>query len=271
VPVKNPFRAINLVARYVAAPMRGHGNCPQGQRRLGIAELEELPQGLYGSARASALAAVDRRHNHNALIVADLSNDATYAEVLLETFGTRVIGLQISRSGDGLNIERRPVGTSVMFVYTKSALSLSEPRRYRDRAHLRFVSAQPCLICGRRPTDAHHLRFAQPRALGRRVSDEFAVPLCRSHHRALHRHGDEVAWWDGNKVDPVVVARELWQRTRLDGPDGGRAETFRSVGVVESMERREKQTSSTAAPVKPPSPQDSRVKESAANDPFLRN
>ena len=94
------------------------GNCPLGQRRVGIVELEELPQGLYGTARASALAAVDRRHDHNALIVADLSNDATYAEVLLETFGTRVIGLQISRNGDGLTVEKRPVGTSVMFVYT---------------------------------------------------------------------------------------------------------------------------------------------------------
>ena len=102
------------------------GNCPMGYRRLGIIELEELPQGLYGSARASALAAVDRRHNHNALIVADLSNDATYGEVLLETFGSRVIGLQISRSGDGLNVERRPVGTNVMFVYTIGRSQLLE-------------------------------------------------------------------------------------------------------------------------------------------------
>jgi hypothetical protein len=75
------------------------GNCPIGPPLLGIAELEELPQGLYGSARASALAAIDRRHNSNALIVADLSNDVTYAEVLFETFGPRVIGLQISRNG----------------------------------------------------------------------------------------------------------------------------------------------------------------------------
>ena len=113
----------------------------------------------------------------------------------------------------------------------KGALTLSEPRRYRDRAHLRFVSAQPCLICGRRPSDAHHLRFAQPRAIGRRVSDEFAVPLCRSHHRALHRHGDEVAWWKTNKVDPVVVAWDLWQRTRLDGPGGGQIEALQSIGI----------------------------------------
>jgi hypothetical protein len=128
------------------------------------------------------------------------------------------------------------VNNAVAWHIDKGTLRLSEPRRYRDRAHLRFVSAQACLICGRRPSDAHHLRFAQPRAVGRRVSDEFAVPLCRSHHRALHRHGDEPAWWETNKVNPVVAAGELWQRTRLDGPRGGRVEALLSVGVIESAE-----------------------------------
>jgi hypothetical protein len=94
------------------------GNSPMQPRLLGIRELEELPQGLYGSARASALASVDRRYNSNALIVADLSNDATYAEVLFETFGPRVIGLQISRHGDGMQAERRPVKHGSMLFYT---------------------------------------------------------------------------------------------------------------------------------------------------------
>ena len=66
----------------------------------------------------------------------------------------------------------------------KSALALSEPKRRRDKSHLRFVASQPCLVCGRHPSDPHHLRFAQPRALGVKVSDEFTVPLCRGHHRA---------------------------------------------------------------------------------------
>ena len=86
------------------------GNCPVGPRLLGIQELVELPKGLYGSSRASELAAIDRRYNSNALIVADLSNDPTYAETLVDTFGSqRVIGLQISRFGDGMTPERRPV------------------------------------------------------------------------------------------------------------------------------------------------------------------
>ncbi len=107
------------------------------------------------------------------------------------------------------------VSDAVAWHIDKSVLTLSEPRRYRDRAHLEFVSSQPCLLCGRRPSDAHHLRFAQPRAFGRRVSDEFAIPLCRTHHRVLHARGNEVAWWEELRLDPVAVARELWEQTRL--------------------------------------------------------
>jgi hypothetical protein len=98
----------------------------------------------------------------------------------------------------------------------KSALVLATPRRYRNRDHLRFVMQQPCLLCGRKPSDAHHIRFVQPRALGRKASDEFAVPLCRSHHRAVHRAGDEKSWWRQAGIDPVNVARKLWKRTRVN-------------------------------------------------------
>lgn len=95
----------------------------------------------------------------------------------------------------------------------KSTLIRSEPRRIRDREHVKFVAQQPCLICGRRPSDAHHLRFTQSRALGRKVSDEFTVPLCRGHHREVHRCGDEVAWWNTVGIDPTNTARALWLET----------------------------------------------------------
>ena len=98
----------------------------------------------------------------------------------------------------------------------KSLLAVAAPRRYRNREHLRSVAKQPCLICGRKPSDAHHLRYLQPRALGRRPSDEFAVPLCRVHHRAVHRARDERAWWQTVGIDPIKVARKLWKDTRLD-------------------------------------------------------
>jgi len=89
--------------------------------------------------------------------------------------------------------------------------------RLRDKDHRKFVSSQPCLVCGRLPADPHHLRFAQPRALGRKVSDEFTVPVCRVHHRELHRHGDEAAWWQKTKIDPLPIARRLWQQARPNG------------------------------------------------------
>ena len=95
----------------------------------------------------------------------------------------------------------------------KSRLTHPEPRRFRDKEHVKFVAKQACLICGRRPADAHHLRFAQHRALGRKVSDEFTVPLCRGHHREAHRSGDEAAWWKNAGVDPTITARALWLET----------------------------------------------------------
>ena len=100
----------------------------------------------------------------------------------------------------------------------KSVLVIATPRRYRNREHLRYVGRQACLICGRKQSDPHHLRYLQPRALGRKASDEFAVPLCRSHHRAVHRAGDEQAWWKAAGIDPVKVARQLWRQTRLNDP-----------------------------------------------------
>jgi hypothetical protein len=100
----------------------------------------------------------------------------------------------------------------------KSILAIATPRRYRNREHLRYVAQQACLICGRKQSDPHHLRYLQPRALGRKVSDEFAVPLCRSHHRAVHRASNEQTWWKATGIDPVEVARQLWCQTRLNGP-----------------------------------------------------
>jgi hypothetical protein len=108
---------------------------------------------------------------------------------------------------------RLPVSTRA--AGRKTVQSLTKPLRRRSKAHLAFVAAQPCLICQRTPCDAHHLKFAQPKALGRKVSDEFTVPLCRDHHHELHRHGNETAWWANLQLAPLAVAKELW-RTNPD-------------------------------------------------------
>ena len=100
----------------------------------------------------------------------------------------------------------------------KSALPLREPLRIRDKEHLRYVASQPCLLCSSVPSDAHHIRFAQPRAMARKVGDEFTVPLCRKHHDELHQYGNEAAWWHDMGIDPIEIAGQLWSESHSKLP-----------------------------------------------------
>jgi hypothetical protein len=102
----------------------------------------------------------------------------------------------ISKSSDGID---------------KSKLTLGEPKRIRNKAHLQSITRLPCVVCGRHPTQAHHIQFAQPRALGRKVGDEYTIPLCAIHHRQLHDAGNEREWWETHKIDPLKVADALWR------------------------------------------------------------
>jgi hypothetical protein len=118
------LRFCPLIIAHDVARSRDHstavvgGGSPYDSSIAGIAEAHELPQKLVGHARASALAAIDRQHDCNAVVVADLSQDPSYAEALQQTFGERVIGVHITRHGDGQNAECRPVGRRSMPVYT---------------------------------------------------------------------------------------------------------------------------------------------------------
>ena len=113
---------------------------------------------------------------------------------------------------------------------------IAAPRRLRSKEHLRFLASRPCLVCGRKPSDPHHIRFAQPRALGRKVSDEYAVPLCRSHHRDVHRYGNERVWWANARIDPLAAALRLWLETRgatgpqIVEPELGKAKPAQASG-----------------------------------------
>jgi ERF superfamily len=133
----------------------------------------------------------------------------TVGPPIIEALPASLEGSQGIETGNTAN-QLQPKGID------KSVLAVSVPRRYRNKEHLRYVTLQPCLLCARKPSDAHHLRFAQPRALGRKTSDEFAVPLCRIHHRAAHRAGDERAWWKAAGIDPLKIARKLWRDTRAN-------------------------------------------------------
>jgi hypothetical protein len=185
----------------------------------------------------------------NSLIAADAREVEDAFQATMVSFGTAAdigdapLSPVLSALQPSLPVERRfaelAKGTSAANGIDKSQLVHPEPRRFRDRNHVKFVAKQPCLICGRTPSDAHHLRFAQHRALGRKVSDEFTVPLCRGHHREVHRSGDEATWWKKTGIDPTVPARTLWLETHPlpTASDKTRIEGANSLATVGTGQR----------------------------------
>ena len=174
---------------------------------------------ILNSAEAAAIWVSKTLNAKNSLITAD-------ARLVEDAFRDKIASFE-DEKGDPENVaglSRRPEqagaaeaaqssGAAHVTVVDKSVLSLPETRRLRDKLHIKWMSKRPCLISGRQPSDPHHLRFAQPRALGRKVSDEFIVPLCRTHHREVHRSSDEVGWWKQTGIDPLGFAEKLWRDT----------------------------------------------------------
>jgi hypothetical protein len=145
------------------------------------------------------------------------------AERLREAFDARLSVLRMSAPTSQPPEALKHMGPGEPADAHPEVLAIPKALRHRTREHLRFLAKQPCLVCGRQPSDPHHLRFAQPRGLGQRVSDEFTVPLCRVHHRELHRRGDERGWWRQYGIEPVGVAAALWKKTH-EIPASGAAE-----------------------------------------------
>ena len=164
-------------------------------------EIESL-----GAADDAALWAQRKLPAKNQLSAAD-------ARQVEEVFAGKPALITAPEASEATSRHKGLVDTGGTSPIDKDVLVFPEPRRIRDRDHIRHLIKQPCLICGRRPSDPHHLRFAQSRALGRKASDEFTVPLCRAHHREIHRCGDEGSWWRNTGIDPLAAARTLWLET----------------------------------------------------------
>jgi hypothetical protein len=187
---------------------------PRLKAQLSAVLRDELISELKGVKSAEDAAIWARR-----ILPAKNALDAADARQVEDAFRARLAVVEgANEMPDGLaaavmserNAERAQVRKPRPASIDKSDLLYPEPRRIRDQDHVRFVAKQPCLICGRVPSDPHHLRFTQERALSRKVSDEFTVPLCRGHHREAHRSGDETIWWKNAGVDPTMTARALW-------------------------------------------------------------
>jgi hypothetical protein len=219
-PPRATFRGNGKLQSIASKPALGPEASAALRDRL-LGEINELPSGDEAALWA-----------HRSLVEKNklMAPDAQFVE---ESFQARLAGFATPKS-DGSqragevtqsstaqsSLAAEPTNRLRSKTIDKSVLALSEPRRIRDREHVKHVAKQPCLVCGRQPSDPHHLRFSQSRALGRKVSDEFTVPLCRGHHREVHRCGDEAAWWSKAGVNPTVVARALWLESHpfLTGP-----------------------------------------------------
>jgi hypothetical protein len=170
------------------------------------AGVSAAPQGEPGGGRAGP---TNRPVDPSAGAEAGRAQDATSAPLEVGEIGSPPLQPPVPRPVEAENATPR--------------LLIEWPKRRREPAHLDYVRAQPCLLCGRMPSDAHHLRFSQRRAFGRKVSDEFTVPLCRIHHRQLHDAGDEVKWWLAmdRDIDPLNIAKDLWDESRQKRNDDG--------------------------------------------------
>jgi len=197
-----------------ACPRTGKPTLPQ-RSPLGARHSEELGARLLTEIRTARTEdellvwAKDGLKQKNTLLEADAQAiEIAYRERLNE-IGQAATSVADSISDGSVQSGRDSDPRQAVLAIPKEA-----PRK-RSKAHLLFVRAQPCVICKRSPCDAHHVKYAQPGTLGRKVSDEFTVPLCRSHHNDLHRHGNERSWWANLQTEPLEVAKELWRTSPI--------------------------------------------------------
>ena len=202
-PGRRNGRAASVAAKVILGPDKS-----AELRDQFVAEVDVLATAEAATTWAHRILAAK-----NSLTETDAQRVEAAFQSKLAAFGNNDASVFPQSARRSLPPKSRPAKAASEPGIDKGALALPEPRRMRDKNHIRFVAKQPCLICGRQPADPHHLQFAQPQALGRKVSDEFTVPLCRGHHREVHRCGDEAAWWSKAGVDPTIVARALWLKT----------------------------------------------------------
>ena len=205
----------HMVAKPILEPQLSASQCDQPAERTGNLESSDAAtswaQRILGTKNSLTAADAQRVEAAFQVKLAALSENGVPAAEI-ETSSLPAQSDPVSDQAHSGVTHAAPPATA--YTINKNELAFPEPRRIRDKAHIKFIAKQPCLICGRRPSDAHHLRFAQHRALGRKVSDEFTVPLCRVHHREVHNCADEVAWWQRCRVDAPAQARALWLKTR---------------------------------------------------------
>lgn len=89
----------------------------------------------------------------------------------------------------------------------------AQKRPGNDPAYLNKVRELPCCVCGIYPVEAHHIKSAGGRGIGKRTDDKWAIPLCHDHHiNGVERVGSrkEVQWFSKYGINPIELAQGLY-------------------------------------------------------------
>jgi hypothetical protein len=198
---------------------------PERRAHVGRGKPAHLSPDASDKLRLQLLSELEQLNEPDALAtwahrVLPLKNQLSTADAqnVEAAFAAKLSRLGDTASSEGQQANERCGKSSEPESVIDEVVTINKPVREHDRNHLRFVASQPCLVCGRAPSDAHHLKFAEQRAMGRKVSDKFTVPICRLHHRDLHRRGNERAWWENRGIDPLPIAASLWEGTHAVDP-----------------------------------------------------
>lgn len=136
----------------------------------------------------------------------------------------------------------RPAPAGSLLKAAAAPTATARTSHHGDADYLALVRQCPCLYCGVEPCgEAAHVKFSSARfgksnALGKRLRDEDALPLCRDDHqnaRHAQHKGSEEAFWEGLGISPYLVAKRLYAHR-------GDLVAMRAVVMVAIAERSKK-------------------------------
>lgn len=96
----------------------------------------------------------------------------------------------------------------------REKMGVREPSKGRCLGHLRWIRQHCCAVSGlnghecKGRIEAHHVRLGTDGGVGKKPSDQWAVPLCGTAHRTLHDKG-QVSFEKLYVVDLKEIAEGL--------------------------------------------------------------
>jgi hypothetical protein len=113
-----------------------------------------------------------------------------------------------------------------------------ETTRAKYPTHMKWLKTLPCIITGETGVVRHHLQHAELSAGGAKSGDQWAVPIvnrlhCAQHAGSIHSVGvREAEWWAQRGIDPLAIAKRLFDASIAAGRVGGASKVERAVAAA---------------------------------------